>query len=76
MNWINVKDALPDKAHEVLVYLTSDRIPKITVAALIDYRNGLQWITVGGNCCYEEEFSRITHWMPLPLAPESEVKHD
>ena len=53
--WISVKDRLPNPFESVLVF----RDGKIS----IDYNEGNGWFA------YDFNGKRVTHWMPLPLAP-------
>ena len=71
MNWINVKDKLPECGTYVLVCCT------MKVTSKIDYVNA---VTMAFVC--EEEFvdveldevitEGVTHWMPLPEPPKEE----
>ena len=53
--WISVNDRLPVPFENVLVF----RDGKIS----IDYNEGNGWFA------YDFNGKRVTHWMPLPLAP-------
>ena len=53
--WISVKERLPKPFESVLVF----RDGKIS----IDYNEGNGWFA------YDFNGKRVTHWMPLPLAP-------
>ena len=53
--WISVEDRLPKPFESVLVF----RDGKIS----IDYNEGNGWFA------YDFNGKRVTHWMPLPLAP-------
>ena len=53
--WISVKDRLPKPFENVIVF----RDGKIS----IDYNEGNGWFA------YDFNGKRVTHWMPLPLAP-------
>ena len=53
--WISVNDRLPKPFESVLVF----RDGKIS----IDYNEGNGWFA------YDFNGKRVTHWMPLPLAP-------
>ena len=56
--WISVKDRLPEEAVDVLVF---DNNGKITMDFY--YINGFY---------NETEYSKATHWMPLPKPPKGE----
>lgn len=58
MSWISVKDRLPEKNQEVLVYRESDGI-------IISY---LSWM-LDNDPIWSDEVSDYTHWMPLPEVP-------
>ena len=53
--WVSVNDRLPNPFESVLVF----RDGKIS----IDYNEGNGWFA------YDFNGKRVTHWMPLPLAP-------
>ena len=53
--WISVDERLPNPFESVLVF----RDGKIS----IDYNEGNGWFA------YDFNGKRVTHWMPLPLAP-------
>ena len=61
MNWISVKERLPEDEEEVLVFADG----KIH---LMFYRRVL---AVFEECSDE---SNVTHWMPLPEPPKEEEK--
>lgn len=63
--WISVKDNLPEIGIEVLGY--SEKEDKFCVVVYSDtYR-----------CFFSGQFpnDNITHWMPLPCAPQKEVSN-
>lgn len=69
VEWISVKDRLPEFYDWVLVAVESVAGPSIIVTA---YRNRLvkmedwHWWWFG----YPSEIGEVTHWMPLPPPPE------
>jgi hypothetical protein len=81
MNWISVKDKLPDLYDFVLTYSqmpgTGEPSP-ITIARW----NSEKWETLcddeENNACacgdlfWATDSTEITHWMPLPKPPEAE----
>ncbi len=80
MNWISVKDRLPELDQEVLTYSEGGAI---YVCYRYDYSkeykwskkqiesygsNKYSWRQLGG-CCMEDLGEDPTHWMPLPESP-------
>jgi hypothetical protein len=60
MDWISVKDRLPDKFKEVIVATEGGRVKSAI------YAGDDKWNT----------FLNITHWMEYPEAPEVDVVVD
>lgn len=56
MNWINVKDKLPEIQKWVLIILESGDM-------LISFYENNGWVFD------HEPYSEVTHWMPLPEKP-------
>lgn len=83
MNWISVKDRLPEKEIKVLGYFpifdlkeecNEDRF-EIQMVKLIEAFNNPYWfiyISFDGCNCFSDEHINMkpTHWMPLPEAPK------
>jgi len=71
--WISVQDRLPEKYVSVLLVVTDDtNIPYHPLRTSImtgNLRNDAKWNTDMTGMPFAE-FAKITHWMPLPLAPE------
>jgi len=71
--WISVEEGLPSLGDNVLVMMPSG----INVGALIDEGEGWLWSIaqyISGNlseseCICDDDYSSITHWMPLPATP-------
>lgn len=59
--WIPVSERLPEWGAKVLIYTTFKDV-------MVAQWDGTNRIWVGDFCFYAERF--ITHWMPLPPAPE------
>lgn len=59
--WISVEDRLPETPDDVLVAYSDG-----TVTSLCYFKNDNVWMDEYGGV-YDE----ITHWMPLPKAPEN-----
>lgn len=66
MEWISVKDRLPDKRKDVLC-LFQDEQRKIK-------RIEISWIDSVGLFLYEDIFGQVTHWIPLPEPPKEDCK--
>ena len=74
MKWIRCSDRLPEINQQILVYLGNGPLEgEIFRAAFIHYEVGpINRFIIEQSCCsggraYHNE---ITHWMPLPGAPE------
>ena len=63
-SWISVEDGLPEKYKDVWVSFIFHNGNQITEKA---YRVGddIWW-----RSCDDETIKNVTHWMPLPEAPE------
>ena len=59
--WISVKDRLPEVGKKVLVYCKENKN---------DYEIGAYSDTYRGFFVRQTWYENITHWMPLPPAPE------
>lgn len=58
--WVPVSERLPDIAQEVIVHTEFDGV----CAGVLDSYG--EWFAP----CSEYKLTRVTHWMPLPPAPE------
>ncbi len=63
MNWISVKDRLPDNHQEVMICTESG------IRVEIFYSDAEQFLD---SHCYETLLKYVTHWMPLPDKPAEE----
>ena len=74
MEWISVKDRLPEFNVDVLVYAVGkddDKVITITSYTNAKYGLGITgWITPWQYFFYNYS---ITHWMPLPEPPKADV---
>ena len=71
MEWISVKDRLPDRGQYVLVCCT------MKVTSKIDYVNAVTMAFVCEEGFVDVELDEVitegvTHWMPLPEPPKEE----
>ena len=70
MNWINVKDGLPELGEYVLVLFENSEkrrgrgmcVLELTIINFVTY-----WENYDGNESFS--FDQVTHWMPLPGPP-------
>ena len=65
MNWISVKDRLPDEDQEVFVYSSLGIIEKCKMS-------NSDWFYTNCPMCSDlwDDDETITHWMPLPEKPK------
>jgi len=72
MEWISVNDRLPDEGEKVLtINLQAKGYHEYRLDYLVDLDNGERiWA-----CRLNNEYDKVTHWMPLPDSPkfQSEV---
>ncbi len=69
--WISVKERLPEDNQETLIVFIN-KAGKHVGESL--YKNGkFYYVAETDHGYYEEIFSCVTHWMPLPAPPESEA---
>jgi len=64
MEWISIKDRLPDIDKRVLIYLSHGVIK-------VDERYKSLYGKQIGNWRYTYPETNITHWMPLPEPPKT-----
>lgn len=63
INWISVKDDLPEPLEDVLVCYTCGKVA-------CNYTN------YSGGWLFEVLYGPVTHWMPLPEPPKEVRNHD
>lgn len=70
MEWISVKDKLPDVGQNVFVCSKNGHVQEVAYS-IGKWDDLLFWVD-----CLEEfdsvSFDQFTHWMPLPQPPKSE----
>jgi hypothetical protein len=66
--WISVKERLPEPFVSVLVYMPGER-PLPTVHEGYFVRDANKWYSH----FFDRGLEEVTHWMPMPEAPEVEV---
>jgi hypothetical protein len=62
--WIPVEERLPENGKNVLIFV---RTMPGWWHIEVDWRDGNSWYNNA-----ETDWNKITHWMPLPEAPEEE----
>ena len=77
MEWISVKDRLPE--YDVPVLVISKTYPNEVTTAVLRYEDGWHWEQYAGygflsdKDCYEfDDDYQYTHWMPLPTPPKED----
>lgn len=69
MEWISVKDRLPEKNSCILVTFEDQGICQ----AFYKYWDDLDWSFPSFDCdLFTWDKEKITHWMPLPEPPKDE----
>lgn len=66
-NWIDVKDNLPEKKQDVLVYFINSAGRHISYATYEDF--AFWSIAETDTQTFKEVFPIVTHWMGLPEPP-------
>ncbi len=64
MNWINVKDRLPEESVDVLVYVYDGLGYYVSHGNYDNQREHAQWRECSRNLI------KVTHWLPLPKPPD------
>jgi hypothetical protein len=74
MEWISVKERLPEYGEQVLLQIKTWRvywcdIKSIAIGSRLSTNSsGENWSMYGSSC---SDRSSVTHWMPLPKLPEN-----
>lgn len=61
MEWVSIKDELPEPLVDVLCTYDDGSSPKIVDRG---------WMFHSGEWTYEEIYGKVTHWMPMPEPAE------
>ena len=74
MEWISVKDRLPDNHRAVLIVCEGTTIGGATPIAIGSFGGGFWSIADGDGTMYLTKYRHciVTHWMPLPELPKGE----
>lgn len=66
MEWVSVNERLPDPIENVLVYVDAGRYSFHSTGSMFPNKN---WTWHRNAIIYPS--AKVTHWMPLPKAPET-----
>lgn len=66
--WVSVEDRMPEIRHAVLVY--TPHYKNIWAASMHEDKNWYIWSPGGGVLLDPDWYGPITHWRPMPSAPE------
>lgn len=73
MEWISIKDKLPEVRQLTSGIITSDRLLIFVDGDIsVGYYNGSYWNDEGNDWNYV----KVTHWMPLPEPPEEKINDE
>ncbi len=75
MEWISVKDQLPEDGEYVLIYNFTDYPKGIQCAVFIkefsdEFGDLNRWQSQDGGTFVYSEWNEVTHWMHLPEPPK------
>lgn len=73
--WILVSERLPEEGERVLVWNGADH-PTHVATFTIGGRPGDRWFYDDGYGDPDCWIDGVTHWMPLPAAPEEGAEHE
>ena len=80
MNWVRIKDRLPELDQWVLAYGNkNDFTYTISVVQYIyiDSIDEYFWNMLSSGCgCCDVDLTGVTHWMPLPESPEDKEENE
>jgi hypothetical protein len=70
MKWNKVSEALPPEGVQVLTLnLTNPNFPEFNLDYLVSFHENHDpaWIWA---CILQDDYAKVTHWMPLPELPD------
>lgn len=67
MEWISVKDRLPETGNDVLIVRTN---PSFTTSGYMHHYGHWVITNLRGSSYKESPLHKVTHWMPLPQPPQ------
>jgi len=69
MNWISVKDKVPNL--NAFVLSTDGNLVSITSYEYNEHIQEYYWNYLSSGCgCCDKDMPNVTHWMPLPEPPQ------
>lgn len=73
--WISVKDRLPERLEQgfrTYIIASFSNMRKMYCVSTADWRNNYFQDSFGDKILIDDGYWEITHWIPLPAAPEEE----
>lgn len=70
MEWISVKDRLPEDEQRVIAYCQKVKKYFVGFAERSHYSDKVHWWHEGAKGGLYSATSKVTHWMPLPEPPK------
>lgn len=80
--WISIKDELPEllAGEDYSENVLASNGKKLYVMALFHDADGWSWGNcygfINGNAQMDDDYSNITHWMPLPTPPKEQESNN
>lgn len=72
MDWISVKEKLPENNQRVLAYCGKTKKYFVGNVMTRQFSDGVRWRHEGAKGAMYTVTSKVTHWMPLPEPPKGE----
>ena len=73
MEWISIKDMLPETNREVLVFTRDKDFERIDIGKLVNFWKDSKGVVTCEWHDFEWNFLDPSFWMPLPPAPKEET---